>query len=276
LSTRFASTARWIAAARARESRRPDRLFDDPFAEAFAGEEGCAMLARSEAASGGENAFLPVRTRWFDDALMAAVRGQVVLLGAGFDTRAFRLPLPEETRVFEIDGAELLAEKERTFAAVDATPRCIRTAVAADLSEDWTTALSGAGFDPSLPTVWMAEGLFFYLSADAVTALVRQTAAHSAAGSVFLADTFGTGLLTQPSMQSYLRWLKQAELPPPFCTDDPAALFKGLGWDTASIISPGEADANYGRFPRPSAANRLPEGPTNRAFLVRAVREEST
>ena len=87
------TTAHWIAAARARESERADRLFDDPHAAVLAGRRGRAALVASEGATGGENEFLPIRTRFFDDVLRTAVDRleQVVLLGAGLDTRAFRL-----------------------------------------------------------------------------------------------------------------------------------------------------------------------------------------
>lgn len=69
----MSTTAAWIAAARARESARPDALCRDPWAAGLAGERGRTALARSEAAGGGENVFLPVRTRHFEDALVDAV-----------------------------------------------------------------------------------------------------------------------------------------------------------------------------------------------------------
>jgi methyltransferase (TIGR00027 family) len=103
-------TAHWIAAARARESARQDALFRDSYAAARAGERGRTLLARSEAASGGEeNVSLPIRTRYFDDALREVTGRipQVVLLGAGFDTRAFRLPPPQAVTVYEISRAEI-------------------------------------------------------------------------------------------------------------------------------------------------------------------------
>src|SRR6185369_6428060 len=84
------SSAYWIAAARARESERPDRLFHDPYAAGLAGARGVAIMQASERASGGENPYLPVRTRWFDDVIGAALAvgvDQVVMLGAGLDTR---------------------------------------------------------------------------------------------------------------------------------------------------------------------------------------------
>lgn len=269
-------TARWIAAARARESGRPDALFSDPFAHLFAGKAGAEMLALSESASGGENQFLAVRTRYFDDVLLRSLheRGQVGLLGAGFDMRAFRLPLPAGTRVWELDRAELLAEKESVLARCGAVPRCDRIAVPANFTAEWADALPAAGHDAARPTVWLAEGLLYYLPASAVTGLLRQARAHSSLGSLFLADVFGTGLLAQPEMKPYLRWLEHAMLPMPFFTGDPGDLLAACGWRAEGGTQAGAADANFGRFPHlPKSAPS--EGSVNqRAYLVRAVAAE--
>jgi hypothetical protein len=119
-----ARTANWIAAARARESARSDRLFHDPWAAELAGPPGVDQLA------GPENPFLPVRTRFFDDLLeeTATWAAQVVLLGAGFDTRAYRLNLPADATVFELDRAEVFAAKEGVLATAES--RCHRRTVA--------------------------------------------------------------------------------------------------------------------------------------------------
>ena len=86
------STAHWTAAVRAKESERPDRLFDDPWAAALAGEAGMAWL---EPRTPDSLAPIVLRTRYFDDFLQRITRQsgirQVVLLAAGLDTRAFRL-----------------------------------------------------------------------------------------------------------------------------------------------------------------------------------------
>jgi methyltransferase (TIGR00027 family) len=268
----FTVTARWIAAARARESRRDDRLFDDPYAELFASSVGWRMLEQSEQAAGSENRFLPVRTRFFDDALLAAARdhGQVVLLGAGFDVRAYRLSLPSTTHVFELDAAVLLVEKEHVLDDAGAQPQCPRTAVPAELKGDWITPLVAAGFDTLRRTVWLAEGLFFYLDPADVETLVRRARELSAEGSLFLADMFGSGLLTQPAMQPYLRHLEQNGRPLPFCTDDPRALFTGHGWDSVTITYPSAPEANYGRF-QPRSEKKTEGADAGRAYLVQAV-----
>lgn len=269
----FANTARWIAAARAIESLRSDCLFSDPFAHIFADDAGREMLARSDRAYGGENPFLAVRTRYFDDMLLAYVQDgwQVVLPGAGFDVRAYRLPLPESVCIFELDHAELLAEKEQVLAQSNIAPKCARKSLVVDLASDWIKELLAAGYQVARPTVWIAEGLLFYMPAAAVTALLQQARRHSATGSLFLADMFGSGLLKQPQMQSYLRWLEQAGLPPPFCVDKPAELLAMCGWQTARITQPGAEDANYSRFPKIQATTHSQDGETNRSYLVCAI-----
>src|SRR5215207_6472776 len=98
-------TSRWVAAARARESERLDRLFDDPLAAALAGSEGFAWLDHMERAQpwGQPALYVVVRTRFFDDfqlrASWATGARQVVLLAAGMDARAFRLDWPPGTRL---------------------------------------------------------------------------------------------------------------------------------------------------------------------------------
>lgn len=204
----MSATAAWIAAARAREGARPDALFRDPFAAALAGPRGASVLARAEAASGGENPFLPVRTRHFDDVLLQAMHAagvrQVVLLGAGFDARAFRLTLPEGATVFEIDRPEVPAD--------DVPPRCGRRPVAAGLTACWQPALQEAGFDPTAPAVWVAEGPLDYLSEPSVGTLLRDAASLSAPGSHILADVFGTGHRRMPATRSsaFARMIRRA------------------------------------------------------------------
>ncbi|WP_433292333.1 class I SAM-dependent methyltransferase [Pseudonocardia sp. CA-142604] len=141
-----AASAHWIAAARARESRREDALFVDPFAADLAGDLGFTMMARSEDATGQENSYIPVRVRFFDDAVLAATSGrldQVVVLGAGLDTRPFRLDVPHRLRWFEVDRAEVLARKQQILG--ETPSRCDRRVVAADLRDDWTAPLKAAG-----------------------------------------------------------------------------------------------------------------------------------
>src|SRR5438128_3618200 len=102
-----AATARITASIRARETARPDGLFRDPLAEVLAGHEAmAAMQAMPELVRQRSSMYTVIRTRVFDDWLVTTLGhgvAQVVLLGAGFDTRAFRLDWPPGVRVWELD-----------------------------------------------------------------------------------------------------------------------------------------------------------------------------
>lgn len=260
-------TALWIAAARAAESSRVDRLFNDPWAAELAGEVGRKMLAASP-----PNPFLPVRTRYFDDrvAELCSTGGQLVLLGAGMDTRAYRLDLPRGLRVYEIDHPEAFVEKESVLSG--AHLQLERYVVGADLSGAWQRELLGSGFRPERHTVWLAEGLFFYLEQSQVQHLLAGAAELSGPGSVFLADMFGSGLLTLPSMQDFVLKKKQAGLPLPFCTDDPHQLFAAQGWPTVEVAEPGSAEVNFGRMRALPSESLVQSSSTSRSYLVSGVR----
>jgi methyltransferase (TIGR00027 family) len=165
-------TAFGVAAARAAESARHDRLFADPLADLLldaGGPETRAFWtdgggARLSTAMGD---YIALRTRYFDDQLSGAVAAgcrQVVLVAAGLDTRAFRLELPVEGHVFELDQPAVLEVKGSVLADAAARPRCTRTQVGVDLRGDWRAPLLHAGFRRDLPTCWLVEGLLVYLT----------------------------------------------------------------------------------------------------------------
>src|SRR5215470_12192356 len=122
----LSATARLTAALRALESSRADPLVLDPWAAALAGGDFVASLAgqppyvQARAAS-----YTIVRMRVFDDWLRSVADcPQVVLLGAGFDTRAFRAAWPADTRLWELDQAEVLNRKEAILREAEAIARC--------------------------------------------------------------------------------------------------------------------------------------------------------
>lgn len=86
-------------------------------------------------------------------------------------------------RVFEVDLPGVLAFKDAVLTAHGAVPRCERTVVPADLRGDWPAALTGAGFDRSRPTAWLAEGLLIYLTGDDATRLLTAVTELSPPGS---------------------------------------------------------------------------------------------
>jgi hypothetical protein len=112
--------------------------------------------------------------------LGASTAPQVVLLGAGLDSRAWRLDWPAGTTVWELDRPEVLDVKA---AVVTGPPACDRRPVAVDLLDDWPAALAAAGHDPAVPTTWVAEGLLVYFDDAGVDRLLRRVTALSPAGS---------------------------------------------------------------------------------------------
>jgi len=189
-------TALGVALVRAMESRRPDRLFHDPYAAAFLAAAptvfdrdrrgAVAGLGGLSAAGAAFSSHAVIRTRFFDDHLLDVTEQgvrQVVLLAAGLDTRAYRLPWPAGVRLFEVDLAEVLDFKRRVLAKRAAVPRCDRRPVPADLCADWTVPLTGAGLRPDRPTAWLLEGLLIYLSAEETTHLLTSVGDLSVAGS---------------------------------------------------------------------------------------------
>ncbi|PRC50935.1 SAM-dependent methyltransferase, partial [Mycobacterium sp. ITM-2017-0098] len=91
----------------------------------------------------------------------------------------YRLAWPAGTTVFEIDQPSVIEFKTRVLAAAGAAPAADRTTVGIDLREDWPTALRDAGFDPTMPTAWIAEGLLIYLPPDAQDRLLDHITALS-------------------------------------------------------------------------------------------------
>lgn len=193
-------TALAVAAARASETVRDDPVCSDPYAEALVAVADPPAELPTRPLSGQESGWdeelagiwdtmaghLGLRTRFFDDYLTAAAAAgvrQVVILAAGLDTRAHRLDWPAGTTVFELDQSRVLEFKDQVLAGGQAQPGCERVTVPVDLREDWPAALREAGFDPAVPTAWLAEGLLRYLPGEAVRELFARIAESSAPGS---------------------------------------------------------------------------------------------
>ena len=266
-----ADTGLLVAAVRARESARPDRLFDDPFAQRLAGERGREMLAAALAGAGEQStAQIVVRTRFWDRALLAAAAAdahQVVILAAGMDARAYRLGWPDGTTVYELDQSAVIEAKDEVLAGE--APRCRRSAIGVDLADDWPAALLASGFDPATPSVWLMEGLLQYLAEPAVEVLFDRVDALSAAGSVLLYEVVGAVLLQSPEMAGLLASMAESGSPWLFGTDDPGTLAESRGWSATvtDIAAPGNA---YGRWFAPAVPLDVADVP--RGYFIRAVK----
>ncbi|OHU80950.1 SAM-dependent methyltransferase, partial [Mycobacterium talmoniae] len=210
-----------------------------------------------------------VRTRFWDEALLRASRTirQVVIVAAGMDARAYRLPWPEQTTVYELDQPAVVAAKARLLA--DDQPRCVRVPIGIDLADDWPGALGAAGFDARQPAVWLVEGLLQYLDEAAVHTLFDRIDALSAPTSVLLYDVVGKTLLEAPFMASLRRSMAQQGSPWLFGTDAPGELVEHLGW-SAVVTDVAEPGNRWNRWYAPAAPTDAPAAP--RGYFVEATR----
>jgi methyltransferase (TIGR00027 family) len=272
-------TALGVAWIRALESERADRLFEDPLAARFLAASHWEPPDLRTVPDGSDVTrtllvmaqSVIVRTKFLDDVLATAWGDgggrQVVILGAGLDTRAFRLSWPPASRCFELDLAPVLAFKAEVLAGAGAVPGCDRITIPADLlADDWPKLLLDAGFRPHEPTVWIAEGLLIYFSQAENDGLLDQIAALSSPGHRLSITSSrpdrplrpgttpaatGSSLLHDPDAVIALwRW----EGP-----SDPAAWLAAHGWK-ADVYDREERARAYGRplevAEQPDAATR--------------------
>jgi methyltransferase (TIGR00027 family) len=197
LATSVGATATMVAASRALASDPEYALIDDPFAAPLVRAVGIDVYTRLV------NGEIPVeegsdfdpermaqgmacRTRFYDDFFLGATKsgiGQAVILASGLDARAYRLPWPAGSVVYEVDMPEVIEFKTLTLSDLGAEPTAERRTVAVDLRDDWASALKEAGFDTQAPSAWSAEGLLVYLPDEAQDALFDNITALSAPGS---------------------------------------------------------------------------------------------
>ena len=221
MQDRASFTAETVALMRALETHRGSgrRLFVDPFAEPFT-RGRLRFLARwsrvpvvgqlaawvyDRVAGPGPRPSAVARTRFIDDAVTGVITGaitgaavtadQLVLLGAGFDTRAHRLPAARGVTTFEVDHPATQARKVAIVAGEGLDTRRV-TYVAVDFERDRLDgALLAAGFDPTRPAVFVWEGVTNYLTADAVDATLAVVRALAAPGSVLVFTYVHAGVI---------------------------------------------------------------------------------
>ncbi|MFD5114073.1 class I SAM-dependent methyltransferase [Streptomyces sp. NPDC058391] len=269
-------TALMVAAARAIETHRHDSLAQDVYAEHF-------VLAAPASASwpvhigqvpdGDANPlwgrfarYFGLRTRVLDDFLLQSVHvggaRQVVLLGAGLDSRAFRLDWPPGCVIFEIDQEGVLAFKHKVLGGLSATPKAARVPIPMDLRADWVGALTDAGFDTAAPSVWLAEGLLFYLPITAETYLIDTVDRLSAGGSALafevkldkdLLEYRDSPLYTSTKHQIGIDLLNLFNGEP---RPDSAGDLGSKGWSTA-VHTPFHFTRRHGRGPLPEQNDAL-------------------
>lgn len=287
------ATALGVAAARAAETRSANPLISDPFAQVFLDAVGDgvwnwhsapelpAELAEAEPELPLQMqsmvGYMACRTAFFDqfftDASRAGIR-QAVILAAGLDSRSWRLPWPDGTTVYELDQPKVLEFKSSTLAEHGAQATCHRVAVPVDLRQDWPAALQQAGFDPSVASVWSAEGLMPYLPAAAQELLFDRVHGLTVTGSRIAVEALGPKFLDpayrakRRARMDRIRALMteaapQREIPK---TDelwyfeereDVGDWFRRHGWDV-TVTPSDQLMASYGRSAPESVRDAIP------------------
>jgi methyltransferase (TIGR00027 family) len=189
---RASRTAEYMALFRALESLRPSniRLFADPFAQSFLAPSLRRVVKLAQAPVlrravnwlidrkwPGARASGIARTRFIDDAVAKALQDgieQVVILGAGFDCRAYRIRGIERIRVYEVDHPATLAAKKKHLQQVLGTVPPHVTFVEIDFNQHrLADALATKKFDASRRTLFIWEGVTNYLTEEAVDSTLR-------------------------------------------------------------------------------------------------------
>jgi methyltransferase (TIGR00027 family) len=188
-------TAIMVAAYRARASEGDGAVCADPWAARLAGDDGFALAERFDARFPHMALWMGLRTRYLDHHVThwtAAGFSQVVILGAGLDTRAARLAAAG-VRFYEVDHPATQADKRRRLAALDEYPMEAAHYVPCDFESgaDFFDELSSGGFDPNLPALILWEGVTPYLTEAAVRLTARRIATRFEPRSILLFDYVG-------------------------------------------------------------------------------------
>lgn len=269
LTSEVSRTSQTCAAARAAESTLPpsERLFIDRLSAHLSG----AAASRSRPPSPR----IAIRTRYFDDFASKKCRApdgidQLVILGAGMDTRAYRLSALSATIVYEVDVAEVIALKTKLLSAAKAAGAYTTFAAAAvervtaDVVEPgWDGYLVAAGFDWKKPSVFVIEGLVYYLPDDLVRALLRTVKRLASDGSVMCMSIVGEISERRKPVQGDDQQAadgKERTIPMfVFACPQPRLFLGNLGFIVDEVVQLGGEGANYGRWPKgePPAANTM-------------------
>lgn len=263
-------SAMMIAYERSLETSRDDALFDDPLAIHLAGTEGKDLstafgvnCTKFEFPDWSEfhKAWTAVRTRFIDDVVtqLSSTRKfeQLVNLGAGMDTRVYRLECYAgfSRGCFEVDMEVINQNKAKVFGEIlgGPSPHCTVHNITLDFLDpvkSLSTELTKP-FDTSFPSLFVSEGLVMYLGPEGKLKLLRDLSAVAAVGSVlvlqFMDASESAAAKDNPAL------LKMALSP-----NEITSILGELGWLNFEFSKFGDEKLNFGRYPvdrfKPSAS----------------------
>ncbi len=223
-------TAFMAAAYRAIETNHPNAIFHDPLAEKLAGDRGKKIIGNlpKQAFIGGWS--VVIRTRIIDDFIQNAIADggvdTILNLGAGLDTRPYRMDLPESLRWIEVDYPHVLELKEARL--LGETPRCRLQRISLDLADVGARrALLGDVASQSKKVLVLTEAVTPYLSEDAVASLGTDLRLHESIG-YWVVDYFSPASYEYRRRSGMSRSMKRA--PFLFEPKDYFGFFLRIGW----------------------------------------------
>jgi len=215
-------SAEGVAMLRAIEAEKPEdrRICYDPIARdliphnfAFAISKWVITSGLYEKMAPGATAFIAVRERYIDDYLAAELAtglDQVVILGAGFDTRAYRIPGIEKTRIFELDTPATQELKlERLKKVVDPLPAHVTFLPVDFNTQTLAESLPASGYDEHEKTLFIWQGVTYFLTAEGVDSTLAFITHHSGSGSSVIFDYLYNEIFKDPN-NAYAKSLRQA------------------------------------------------------------------
>lgn len=226
------STAHYAAFMRSVEHDSQRKVVNDPFARSLAGEVGLNWYNKKIVEDPDYVLYLQVlfacRTKAIDEAMVNSLAAtevkQICVLGAGLDSRPWRLPGSKDVNYFEVDFPEIFKYKLPVIEKHGRDSEFNYIAVGADLSvPGWVDILHDAGFDSSLPTLWMMEGLTFYLTEEEISAFFQSITLLSNPGSVLIADFISTWGVNSNGASSFSHMFR-------FTPDQPLDFISQFGW----------------------------------------------
>jgi methyltransferase (TIGR00027 family) len=242
-------TAIWVAAYRAEENKRKDALFRDPFAEKLIGEKGIELARRTQGSRYTAWSVV-IRTyiidHFIEDLISSGKVNTVLNLGAGLDSRAYRMNFPPRFRWIEVDFPKMIDYKKELLQSDH--PKCQLEYYSFDLSleDQRDILLEKLSFNNTDKVLVLTEGVIPYLNNENASQFVHWLYQQNA----FL---FWITEYYSPEILSFLRTpkrLKQMEQSPfLFNPDDWFGFFKERGWTPLEIKYFGEVSEKVGRTP---------------------------
>ncbi len=239
-------TAMLVSALRAKATARPEPLCTDPWAAQLAGDIGMALADRHDEVYPASELWIALRTAWIDGRIRrlcrpTGERAQVVLLGAGLDTRAARMG-GAGLRWFEVDHPASQALKIELLDKLNGYPSGTATFVRCDFEkDDFIDRLTESGFDAQKPALFVWEGVTPYLSEGAVRGTVHRIASSCHPDTVLIYDHLEKKLVRGTNVDAADAALNEMvdELGEPFVfgIDDPLPLMVEEGYRQVRRVS---------------------------------------